>query len=75
MQLMGILIELRGEGAAITGIYRHTWRSGASSTFVLHVPYKVTPPGPKGTAASITKGESFSKLYMDGGVQHMTIFI
>ena len=29
----------------------------------------------KGTAASITKGESFSKFYMDGGVQHMTIFI
>ena len=44
MHLMGILIELRGEGAAIAGIYRHTWRSRASSIFVLHAPYKVTDP-------------------------------
>ena len=26
MQVLGILIELRGEGAANAGIYRHTWR-------------------------------------------------
>ena len=44
MQLLGILIELRGEGAAIAGIYRHTWCSRASSIFVLHAPYKVTRP-------------------------------
>jgi hypothetical protein len=42
MQLLGILIELRGEGAAIAVIYRHTCRSGASSIFVLHASYKVT---------------------------------
>ena len=42
MQLLGILIELRGEGAANAGIYRHTCRSRASSIFVLHAPYKVT---------------------------------
>ena len=42
MQLLGILIELRGEGAANAGIYRHTWRSRASSIFVIHAPYKVT---------------------------------
>ena len=42
MQVLGILIELRGEGAANAGIYRHTCRSRASSIFVLHAPYKVT---------------------------------
>ena len=36
MQLLGILIELRGEGAANAGIYRHTWRSGASSIYKAH---------------------------------------
>ena len=45
MQLMGILIELRGEGAASAGIYRHTWRSRARSIFVPHVPCKVTGTG------------------------------
>ena len=44
MQLLGILIELRGEGAANAGIYRYTCRSRASSIFVLHAPYKVTRP-------------------------------
>ena len=47
MQVLGILIELRGEGAANAGIYRHTCRSRASSIFVPHAPYKVTPvPSP-----------------------------
>ena len=47
MQLMSILIELRGEGAAIAGISIDILGaleldSGASSILVLHAPYKVT---------------------------------
>ena len=41
MQGLGILIELRGEGAANAGIYRHTWRYRASSIFVLQSFFRI----------------------------------